>query len=180
MALIGNKERYGLVLQLIHWLTAILVLAAYIVGEGGPEDRVYAPERADQLMLHESLGVAVLALVVLRVLWRLVDRRPEEVRMPRLMSLAARLGHLALYLLLFAVPLTAIIGSWMQTHSVTTYYGAFAPMIGENHELGSTIVDIHTTLGNIIIWIAGIHAAAALVHHFFLKDRVLTAMLPWR
>jgi len=40
------------------------------------------------------------------------------------------------------------------------------------------IASIHTWLGDAILWIAGVHAAAALYHHFVLRDRVLRSMLP--
>ena len=73
MSVFGNEQRYGAIAQAIHWLTAILVLATWLVAgtwEGGhPEMKV----------LHETLGLAVFALVLVRVLWRHVDVRPKEV-----------------------------------------------------------------------------------------------------
>jgi cytochrome b561 len=180
MAVIGSKDRYSGIAILLHWLTAILVLLAYIFGEGGPESRVYSPERDSQLTLHESLGMAVLLIVVLRVLWRLADRAPEETPMPAWMSLGSKLGHLGLYALLFAVPLTAILGAWSEGHGVKTWLGEIAPLIAFSHDFGVWITELHTWLGDAIMWLAGFHAAAALFHHFVLKDRVLRSMLPWQ
>ena len=181
MTLTGSQERYGAIMQAIHWLTAILVLAAFIVGEGGPESRVYAPERDAQRMLHESLGLAVLALVAIRIVWRLRDRAPDAPPMPRWMARAAAAGHGLLYLLLIAVPLTAILGAWWEGHPVEAYLiGAIAPPFSQAHDLGAWITELHTWLGDAIIWLAGFHAAAALGHHFLLRDRVLLSMLPGR
>jgi cytochrome b561 len=184
VAAIGDKQRYGRVAQGLHWVTAILVLIAFIVGEGGPEQRVYSAERAGQLMLHESLGLAVLLIVALRLVWRLFDRAPDEPPMPGWMTRSAVVTHWILYLLLFAVPLTAIVGAWSEDHAMVTYLGPigpwFAPWLGGSHDFGAWIAELHTWLGDAIVWLAGFHAAAALAHHFVLRDRVLVSMLPWK
>ena len=178
---IAGKTRYSRVAQALHWLTAILVLVAFLEGEGGPEVRVYAAERTDQLRLHESLGLAVLLIVILRIVWRMVDPAPEQPPMPAWMRLAAVAGHGLLYLLLFAVPLTAIVGAWAEGHALTTYIGETGPWFAAgSHDFGAWISELHTWLGDAILWVAGVHAVAALGHHFVLKDRVLTSMLPWK
>lgn len=179
LTLKNTRERYGLVAQTMHWLTAILVLWAYIMSPGGPEYRVYIPSRDAERILHESLGLAVFVLVLLRLLWRLVDRPPESVAMPRWMELGSVLTHVLLYVLLIAVPLTAIYGAWAEGHPIVTYYtGALPAPFGQAHDLGVTVSWIHKWLGDAIMYLAGFHAAAALFHHFLLRDRVLTAMLP--
>ena len=188
----ATKTRYSRIAQALHWGTAILVLIAFLQGAGGPESRVYSAERADQLRLHESLGLAVLLIVAFRLVWRFVDPAPEEPPMPVWMSRAAAAGHGLLYLLLFAVPLTAIIGAWAEGHALSTYLGAIDSWFGPNgspggspggspaHDFGAWITSLHTWLGDAIMWLAGFHAAAALAHHFVLKDRVLDSMLPWK
>jgi cytochrome b561 len=174
-----SKHSYGRVAQGLHWVTAILVLVAFLIGEGGPEQRVYSAERASRLMLHESLGLAVLIIVVIRLAWRLFDRAPDDPPMPGWMTRSAAATHWALYLLLLAVPLTAIIGAWSEGHALTTYLGPIGPWFGWSHDFGARIAELHTWLGDAILWLAGFHAAAALLHHFVLKDRVLVSMLPW-
>lgn len=176
-----TTTRYSAPAQVFHWLTAILVLVAFIYGPGGSEQRVYAPERDLDRHLHETLGLCVLALVVLRLLWRLVDKRPEPPLLPRWMGVAAKLVQSALYVLLFAVPLTAISGAWLEGHALTLLGGVVIPApVAESHALGATIAEIHTWLGDAILWLAGVHAAAALFHHYVLKDGVLSSMLPRR
>jgi cytochrome b561 len=175
----SSNTRYGAVAQAFHWATAILVLIAFIYGPGGSEQRIYSVARDFDRQLHETLGMSVLALAVLRLLWRLVDTRPEPLEVARWMGLAARAVQLGLYLLLFAVPLTAITGAWLEGHPLTLLGGLeIAPKIAEAHALGATIAEIHTWLGDAILWLAGLHALAALVHHFFLRDGVLLSMLP--
>jgi len=174
-----TPTRYGNVTQILHWLTAILVLAAFILGPGGPELRVYAPERDFGRQLHETLGLCVFALALLRVLWLLVDTRPQDPPMARWMTVLSKSVQGLLYLLLFAVPVSAIVGAWLEGHPLTLLAGfEVGPMLSMNHDLGRTISELHKLLGDLILWLAGLHAAAALFHHFILKDRVLISMLP--
>jgi cytochrome b561 len=107
-----NRARYGAVAQFFHWTTAVFVLVAFIFGPGGSEQRVYAHARDFDRQIHETLGLCVFALVVMRILWRIVDSQPDPPQVPFWMSIAAKAVQLMLYLFLFALPLTAIIGAW--------------------------------------------------------------------
>lgn len=174
-----SVARYGAAAQVLHWATAVLVLLAFIYGPGGSEQRVYAPVRDFDRQLHESLGFSVLALVAIRLAWRMVDKRPDPPQAERWMRIAAKVVQIALYALLFAVPLTAIIGAWLEGHPVTLLAGIeIPPMVRRSHDMGAIIASIHTWLGDAILWVAGLHALAGLYHHFVLKDEVLESMLP--
>jgi len=174
-----SDGRYGVVAQTLHWATAILVVVAFAYGLGGSEQRVYSVARDFQRQLHETLGGGVFVLTVLRVLWRAIDRSPEPLDMPRWMRISGKCTQGALYLLLFAVPLTAVIGAWMEGHALT-FLGnvTVSPMLVLSHDTGAMFAELHTVLGNAILWVAGLHAFAAIYHHVKLKDRVLLAMLP--
>jgi cytochrome b561 len=175
----GSLTKYGPVAQVFHWATAILVLVAYIYGPGGSEQRVYSSARDFDRQFHETLGMCVFALVVMRVLWRMVDTQPDPPQIPRWMGIAAKAVQLALYLLLFALPLTAIAGAWLEGHPLTLLAGVeIPPLLGLSHDAGAKIATIHTWLGDAILWLAGFHALAALYHHIVLKDGVLASMLP--
>jgi cytochrome b561 len=173
--------RYSAFTQALHWLTAILVLVAFIYGPGGSEARVYAPARDFERQLHETLGLCVLALVAMRLVWRLFDHRPEPAPTSRGLKIAATMVQASLYALLFAVPLTAMAGAWLEGHALTLLGGLqIAPPLAEHHAAGEIIAKIHTWLGDAILWIAGLHALAALYHQFVLGDGVLASMLPGR
>lgn len=171
--------RYGKAAQALHWLTAVLVVAAFVYGPGGSEERVYSPARDFDRQLHETLGLCVFVLSVIRVLWLTVDRRPDPPRMPRWMGIAAKSVQGLLYLLLFLVPLTAVAGAWLEGHALTLLGGVeLPPLLPRSHDAGAGIATLHTWLGDAILWIAGLHALAALYHHYVLKDGVLASMLP--
>ena len=179
MPLLNTATRYGAVSQAFHWVTALLVVAAYLLGTGGPESRVYYAARASELGWHETLGILVFAVVLARVLWRLIDRRPAGPPMAAWMEWSSRAVHWALYALLVAIPATAIVGAYLEGHPVTFLgLGALGPIGPLSHTLGQTVSDLHRSLGSFIVWIAGAHAAAALFHHFVMRDNVLVSMLP--
>ncbi|HEY2862038.1 MAG TPA: cytochrome b [Casimicrobiaceae bacterium] len=174
-----SVNRYSAPAQALHWLTAVLVLMAFIYGPGGSEERVYSASRDFDRQLHETLGASVFALVSLRLLWRAVDIRPEPRHLDRWMDVTAKVVQGTLYILLFALPVTAITGAWMEGHPLTLLGGLrFPPPVGESHAMGAKVATIHTWLGDTILWVAGVHALAGLYHHFVLKDGVLKSMLP--
>lgn len=176
-----QTTHYSAAMQILHWLTAIVVLAAFIYGPGGSEARVYVAARDVERQLHETLGLCVLAHVMLRIAWQLFGAHPAPPPAPAWMTFAARAVQVALYALLFAVPLTAIAGAWLEGHALTLLGGlTIPPALGESHALGEKTAEIHAWLGDAIVWLAGVHAAAALFHHYVLKDGVLRSMLPQR
>jgi cytochrome b561 len=175
-----QPEKYGAVEQALHWATAMLVLVAFVYGPGGSEARVYSEAGEFERRLHETLGLCVLALTVLRALWRSTRRRPGPPAMPRWMGSCSNAVQLALFALLFLVPLTAIMGAWLEGHPLSWIGGELRPLFGESRELGAGVAHLHGWLGDTILWLAGFHAAAALFHHLVLRDGVLRSMLPGR
>ena len=97
------------------------------------------------------------------------------------MEPVSRIVQGLLYALLFATPMTAVAGAWLEGHPLTLgLLGNVPPMIPETHAAGRVVAEVHTFLGDTILWLAGLHAAAALFHHFVLRDAVLLSMVPQR
>ncbi len=167
MTLFGTKLRYGAVAQAFHWVTVVLLATAWLVAHGGSRP------------LHETLGFAVFVIVAARLLWRLFDRRPAHDDLSPVVALGSRLVHWLLYAMLIAIPASAIAGTWLEGHSVIVYgLGTIGPYLAQSRYLGHQIMEVHQLLANAIVVVAGLHALAALFHHFFVKDGVLRAMLP--
>jgi cytochrome b561 len=179
MGLTGTRERYGAVAQWLHWATAILVVVAFTYGPGGSEQRVYSAARDFDRQLHETLGLTVFAIVAVRLAWRVFDSAPDDVAAPAWMRSVSKVVQGTLYALLLLVPFAAIAGAWLEGHPLTLLGTLrIEPLIGQAHSVGSAIASVHAWLGDAILWVAGLHAAAALYHHFVLRDGVLRAMLP--
>jgi cytochrome b561 len=174
-----TQQQYSSFGKLLHWLTATLILAAFILGPEGHEHEAFST--ADQLtkQWHETLGLAVFLLLFIRMFWRLVTQIPEPAKMDKWMARSATIVQGVLYAMMFALPVTAILGVWLEGHSIHLIGGAeIVPMIAKSHELGEAFSEVHEFLGDAIIWLAGLHAAAALFHHYLLQDNVLRSMLP--
>jgi cytochrome b561 len=174
--------RYSPAAQGFHWVTAILVAMAYLVSPGSSEQRVYSIASDFMRHVHETTGILIFMIVLARILWRTIEAGPEALPMQAWMKYSAKLAHFALYALLIALPLTAMLGAWLEGHPLTLLgVGDFGPMLPQSHDVGQALSYVHAILGNIIVWVAGLHAVAALFHHFVLRDNVLISMLPdWR
>lgn len=175
-----RRTRYDAVAQILHWATAFLVVAAFIYGPGGSEQRVYSVAKDFDRQIHETLGIAVLLTALLRLARRAFEGMPADPPMPPWMRVSSKVVHATLYALLLLLPLTAITGAWLEGHPLTLLAGIrIGPWLAEAHSTGSAIATIHTWLGDTILWVAGVHAAAGFYHHFVLRDGVLQSMLPF-
>jgi len=173
--------------RVLHWLTAIAVIAAFILGPehfGREMHQGLDPATRWDIVTHESLGLLVAALTVLRLLWLTVRPAAPRFDMPAWMQLTSKATHGLLWLLLLAVPATALLALGSEGHPLTLLGGirvndmpfmAIAPMadLADLADWG----EVHGLLGDMILWLSGIHALAAIVHHLLLKDGVLRAML---
>jgi cytochrome b561 len=98
---------YGRITVLLHWLVALLIVAAFALGVVMVDIEGITPSKLRYFSWHKWLGVTVLALAAVRLLWRLTQTAPPYARpMPRWQALVSRLTHGALYVLMFAVPVS--------------------------------------------------------------------------
>lgn len=178
--------RYDALSQVFHWVTAILVTIAFILGPGGFGRLVRQgldPATRSDIVWHESLGILVLVLTALRLVWVALRPAAPRIQMAGWMHLVAKLMHLALWALLLALPFTALLALGSEGHPLTLLGGVRVdrmPLIADSGI--AKLADwgeVHKFLGDSIMWLAGLHAAAAVLHHVVLKDGVLSAMLPW-
>lgn len=181
MAPYSDKPRYDAVTMLLHWVTAILIIAAYIIVQIADELPRGSVERTSTFDLHKSVGVTVFALVLIRLVWRSFHAAPALPRTTTpLLALAAKAGHLALYALMLAVPVIGILMVEAKGR-VVGVWGLFdlPVVIGADKALGHTLEEAHELVGNLIMIVAGLHALAALFHQFVLRDGLLARMSPW-
>ena len=180
-----STSHYDSLSRSFHWLTAIVVTIAFILGPGGfgrlMRQGVDPATRSD-IVWHETLGILVLALTLLRLLWVAFRPSAPQFTMARWMHLTARLVQVALWALLLALPITAFLALGSEAHPLTLLGGVRVdqmPLIA-NSAIAKLADwgDVHQFLGDAIMWLAGLHAAAAIYHHVILKDGVLAAMLP--
>lgn len=173
--------RYGAIAIGLHWLMALLVIGLLGVGTWMTE-LATSPLKIQVYTWHKWIGLSVLALAVLRLAWRASHRAPPlPTTMPRWQRLGAHSSHVAMYLLLFAMPLSG----WLQNSAAgfpLTWFGLFKvpALIVRDKAAFAYWQDVHELLAYSLMIIIALHFAAALKHHFIDRDQVLVRMLPWR
>lgn len=121
-----SRTHYDNLSQVLHWLTAIAVVAAFILGPehfGREMRKGMDPATHWDIVTHESLGMLVAAMTLLRLLWLLVRPAPPRFDMPRWMELTSQITHSLLWLLLLAVPATALLALFSEGHPLTLLGG---------------------------------------------------------
>jgi cytochrome b561 len=172
---------WGAVAKSFHWVLALLILCQLTLGKIAEGVRL-SPLKLDLFVWHKSIGVTILLLVILRLAWRVNHSPPSApAGIPGWETKLARIGHISLYLLMFAVPLT---GWWISDTSripFKAYWLVPVPDLMPADKSASELAsDVHGALTALLMLVVLIHIAAALRHHFFLHNNILTRMLPWR
>ena len=171
----GNKYS-GLQIG-IHWLVFLLVIVAY----SAMEFRGFFPRRDRPLidMIHVSCGISILVLMVARLLIRLKYPAPPIVPKPKpMLTGMAHLGHLVIYLLFIALPIIGLVMMYNRGNPWFAF-GIEMPYAAQaNFDRVDMLKEWHETLANLGYFVIGLHAAAALMHHYFWKDNTLLRMMP--
>jgi cytochrome b561 len=180
MQVFNTPQRYGAVVQMLHWATVILVVAAWLLGTFG-DDLPRGAARDAGLYIHMTAGLTVIAIVVLRMLWRTVDTppAPEKTPLGPWLDRAGRLAHVVLYVLLIVVPAVGIAAQFARGRPVPLFgLGEIASPWAADRAFSRSVTELHELLANTLMAVACLHAAAALAHHWLFRDRTLTRMLP--
>jgi cytochrome b561 len=174
-----DKTNYDNVAISLHWLTALLVVALFGLAETW--DYFSKPMQESLQSLHVSLGVLLTAVVLARIIWRLIPGHQRPALVGDWVKLASKTVHYLLYVLLVIQVGLGFVFRWTQGHPVS-FFGLFAipaPFGAVQRSTRHLVHSLHQYVGWAIIVIALGHALAALYHHYKLHDRVLGRMLPF-
>jgi superoxide oxidase len=167
-----GRDPYDPLSRALHWTTAVLVLATFVLS-------LWPGLVEGSGALHRSLGLALLFVVLLRLGWRLTagwgGARPGGAGVG---GFAAKAVHSMLYAMLLAVPLLG----WLHLNSKgigASMFGLHLPMLADaDRELAPVLLQAKRWLSYGMLVVIGLHAAAALAHHYLLRDDVLASMMP--
>lgn len=175
----NTETRFGAVAQFFHWAIVALIITQYVLAQIF-EDMPLGMAKIKMIGNHKAVGMTILMLAVLRLIWRWMNPvpalpgtlKPYERRL-------AHISHILLYLLIFAIPISGWIMSSVANIPVS-YFGLFSfpDLLGEDKSLVDPVKEVHEILNVILLVTVMVHVAAALKHHFILKDDVLKRMLP--
>ena len=151
MKLLNTRSSYGLVSLALHWTIVLGIVGQWALAE------------SDDLTLHQSIGMIILALAVVRLAWRALnpkpawpaDMKPYEINL-------ARVVHVAFYVLLFAIPLSGWALASAEEEPLR-FFGWFdLPRMVVGSE--DTLEEVHEVLFNVLVALAVLHVFGAIKH----------------
>jgi cytochrome b561 len=177
----NSIHRYGSLSIGLHWLMLVLLVAVYAC----IELRELFPKGSDPRealkLWHYMLGLSVLVLVWLRLAVHMIGPVPRiEPEPASWQKLLAKLMHFALYVLMIGAPLAGWLILSAEGEPVPFFGLELPALVAENKGLAKVAEEIHETAGTVGYWLVGLHAAAALFHHYAVRDDTLRRMLPFQ
>lgn len=179
MTLKNTETSYGTLAIAMHWVAAIAIFGLFALGLWMVELDYYDAWYKKGPDLHRSIGVLLLLLMALRFVWRWINPRPKDLDESAVeANKLAHLIHLGLYAFAFAIMITGYLISTAEGQGVTVF-GLFelpATITGGKDQADNAGL-IHLVLAITLISLAGLHALAALKHHFVDRDNTLRRMI---
>jgi cytochrome b561 len=175
----NTLTQYNNLSVVLHWLMVLLIIAVY----AAIELRVFFDKGTDTRdafkMWHFMLGLSVLMLVCIRLAARLMSGPKPRInpKPPQWQNNVSQGVHIALYGLMFAMPLAGWLLLSMAGKPIPFYGLELPPLVAKNSEWVKTIKEIHETAGVVGYYLIGLHAAAALFHHYIVGDNTFERML---
>jgi cytochrome b561 len=179
----NSIESWGAPAKVFHWLIAALILSQIALGLTAAGWHL-SPTKLNLFVWHKSIGMLILALVVLRLLWRLANPSPAlPVEMPAWERRAAQASHFLLYGLALAMPLSGWIVNSADKVPFHIFWTIPLPAIVAPDKGTADLAKLaHFSFFIALAAVLVAHIGAALRHHFVMHDDVLWRMLPatWR
>ena len=174
-----TSNRYAPALRRIHWLTVLLLLAAYLLIEQRNLFPRGSGPRALMIQGHFWTGLSIFVFAVWRVLVRLRTEVPPITPLPQAWELwLAKATHLALYAFVLLMPLLGLATAWSDGKALLIPFTdvALPALLPVDKDLAHQLEELHGTIGEAFYWVFGLHIVAALYHHFWQRDDTLKRM----
>ena len=179
MQVSNSATQYGAMPKAFHWATVLLVITSWLLGQ--LHDYLPHSMHAVGTSVHISIGMTIFALLVARLAWRFSDPPPpsEKTKFGPIAEIGAKGIHVVLYGLLLAIPIMGVVVQFARGHGLPVFgLFEFPSPWARDRAFAKEMLEIHETMANALMLLVGLHAAAALTHHYVLRDRTLRRMLP--
>ena len=173
-----DRTQYDTTAKVLHWLVVALLLAQYLIGWLMPDiHRGMKP--GDAMTWHISVGIVILALIVLRLVWRLTHRVAPESSLEPWQRSAAEAMHWLMYVLVLLTTISGWLFASFRGWSISLFFLTPLPMLSaDNAAAGKAIDGLHQAMEWSLLILIGLHVVAALLHLLFYRNRVMQRMLP--
>ena len=168
----NTTNKYGLISKTFHWYMAGILLFVLLLGNLSE----HTPKKYyDFLMLvHNSLGLIILILVILRLLWRWSNPKPEKINKNKLLNKLSNLAFFIFYFGMFAGPVTGYILMNIEGKEVLFFGIELANIVNSNRDFEKLAHNFHGIAGDLLLYTFILHLIAALYHHYIKKDQTLS------
>jgi cytochrome b561 len=175
----NTTRTWGSLSKAFHWLIVLLIINQWWIAERAEELKGLA--KLEALAWHKSFGMTILMLAVLRLAWRLMNPTPDLTMETKPWErVLAKVSHVLLYALIFAMPLTGWMMSSAKNYPVSWFkLFQFPDLVAPAEQTFRQMNDLHHLLFSVLVGVALLHVAGALKHHFIDRNDVLKRMLPF-
>jgi cytochrome b561 len=173
----SDRLHYGTPAKVMHWLVVALLMVQFPIGWLMPD--VHRGPPGQPMMLHISFGITLLVVIAVRLIWRIAHPVAPESSLPAWQRVSSEAVHWLLYAGVLAATLTGWLFTSYRGWSVS-YFGLVPlPMLATRNTAAIKQIDgWHQIAEWALLVLIGIHVAAALIHVFVYRDRILQRMLP--
>ena len=174
----AKQPHYRTTAKVFHWLVVALLIVQYPLGKLMPHiHRGMTP--GDAMTFHISFGITILAVMVLRLFWRITHPVAPARSLPAWQQLVSEAVHWLLYVLVFATTMTGWIFASERGWSISLFSAVPFPLLPtEGSLLANAIGKWHGTMEWALLLVIGAHVAAAIAHTFIFRDQIMRRMLP--
>ena len=175
----NSTSQYGLISILLHWMVTVAVIGLFALGYWMVGLTYYSSWYRTAPDIHKSIGLILFALMAVRLVWRFLSHGPAPLPSHgRVTRLATKAGHGLLYLGLFAVMISGYLISTADGRAISVFDWFEVPAlitgIPDQEDIAGLV---HEYLAWALVIFSGLHALAALKHHFIDRDSTLKRML---
>ncbi len=179
MAIRNSKQAYGSVAQFLHWVMAIAIIGTFALALWMRSLNYFDPWYQIGWDIHQGVGMVLFVLLIGRLIWQYTNVRPDDSDLKPFERRIAHWVHHSFYVLLFAIMVSGYLFSTADGRGIDLFGWFSVPSVYQEKRLADLSGDIHYYLSIFTIGLAGLHALAALKHHFIDKNSTLRRMLPF-
>ncbi|HBE9081949.1 MULTISPECIES: cytochrome b561 [Serratia] len=175
------KKKFSPSQILFHWVVFILIVLAYATMELKGIAPKGSSAREWIKTLHYTFGLSVMLLMLLRIILKVMHKDPEITPTPPHWQIAlSKAVHGILYLMFISLPLLGVLSLYYGKVEWSFFSYAMPVSNDQSSDMQHTLKDIHEFIANTGYFIIGLHAFAAIFHHYIMRDNTLIRMIPWK
>lgn len=177
MQLHNSTQKYGLIIKLVHWFSALMIIGLYIMGKWMEDLDYYSEWYQTAPYWHKSIGIILLGITIYRLYLKFTSVAPQAI-ITLTQQRMASITHYLIYLCLFITMFSGYLLAATDGNDIAVFNWFVIPSVGQliNHQ-EDIAGEIHELASNAVILLVIIHVAGALKHHFIDKDKTLSRMI---